>query len=393
MNNLIFFRNGSLIVIFLSGLINGVGIPNSAHAQSGLPSDAFYLHSFLSNSVNMTFLADGERSRFGWTTQGLLPSYQSYLITAAIPPQGVIGAAKTKVDPTLVASSLTDLVAVGYSAGGLVSRSETHFNPSIIKGIVTINTPNAGAFLANWLVQDYLIAHATIAIGEIARGPGGIGAQISIDLGVLLLSPLVVGITSVNSVLNGFIADMRPGSTYLNSINNPAGAEQAIEQNLLNKGGKVVEVFGIQSSPKLPAFIDFAQGQAKFRALIQNAKNIANNYQQEADRINSGRHWWQFWKWGAIWAKRWRANDWNISAQGFADLNLAWERSNDALTPSDAFITVNSQLADPACISTDQFRLRSDGNGNTSHGVANQNFNTNFDLIHDAMKRAGAIGL
>jgi len=353
------------------------------------------VHGYLHNSTDMTNLANAEQTQFVWTTLGLLPSYQSYLITVAIPPQGVVGAAKTKVDPVLLASGLIDLVAVGYSAGGLVSRSETHFDPAIIKGIVTIDAPNSGALLASWTAQNNLAMQGGFALGEIVRGPKGLGAQLSIDIATLLVSPLVVGLTASQALLNGFLADMSPGSTYLNTINDPAGAPQAIEQNLTFKGGKVAEVFGIQSSPKLPAMIDFPSGQTNYRALIQAAKDNANNYVQTAERINSGKHWWQFWKFNQIVYNLCKSIDWLITAQGYSDMNLAWKKNTDGLTPSDAFIAQSSQLGDPACLITNQFQLRSDANGNTSHIVANQNptGSNNFVVIHNAMTAAGAIGL
>jgi pimeloyl-ACP methyl ester carboxylesterase len=131
-------------------------------------------------------------------------------------------------------------IFVGHSMGGLVARYAAQYyqtaNPSMIRGVVTLNTPHQGVNIA---INGPLIAGVGVTSLSDAMyrwlncqdNGGNFGCFFAWLGGTTagLLAPLAAG----QSV--GAMADMTPGSSLLSHLNNPSQAENFLRAGIVAK--------------------------------------------------------------------------------------------------------------------------------------------------------------
>lgn len=109
---------------------------------SGIGQNVVFQHGIASNSCTWSRMINwlNQEFQFGTVITPSLPSF------SALASQGAALAQQVQ------SAGGSDYILIGHSQGGLVSRSAAQYlqvaSPSAIKGVITVDTPNAGALIA-----------------------------------------------------------------------------------------------------------------------------------------------------------------------------------------------------------------------------------------------------
>jgi hypothetical protein len=310
---------------------------NSAnlYAQASGTLNHFYLHGFSQNSGAVYDLAQYINGvTHAWTSGPELYSYSSY---PSIPGEAASADGKFKTD-----HPEGHYIGVGYSAGGLLVRhieksygSYNAISQHYMEGLVTLGTPNAGADLAGrW---EGWIAREILADAKINRGDQSFVAY-GTYLHLVATLPLGVAVGEAARAAWPFMQDMTPGSSFLSTINN--SSTRTITSSL-PRGW--CAVYGLVSKRRLPAYKcsdgNYAAAQADYQSKIDDARKKSHDWDNKANDYASG-GWWHrlIHKLDCIWART-RAGDWHACADGWEDLNDAWEWTTGDRGESDGFIS------------------------------------------------------
>jgi hypothetical protein len=325
--------------IVLPGTIYAQTSKTAPHIQaSDTILNHFYLHGFTQNSGAVYDLAHFcANQTHAWTSGPELYSYSSY--------DGIMSGAANADSHFSGDHPEGHYVGVGYSAGGLLTRqielNHGYWDPSTqhyLEGLVTLDAPNAGADLAGrW--EGYL-ARFILAEAKIDRG-----AQSFVSYGVYLnlvtAYPLAVALGEAARAGWPFMQDMTPHSIFLTVINTPA--VQSVTTSLPRGWSGV---YALVVHRRLAANScyggDGTAYQAKqdqYQKTIDSARGNAHSHDSKANDDARGGWWHKFTHWpDCVW-NRMRAGDWNASADGWEDLNDAWEWGTADRGESDGFIS------------------------------------------------------
>jgi pimeloyl-ACP methyl ester carboxylesterase len=163
---------------------------------SGGTINILYQHGFASSAAAWCQMSDYVRERFrvGTELRHTLTWYASYEDQAADLGNRLHNDAATYPGP---------YVLVGHSNGGIVNRymAQTLRDPSLVAGVVTISSPHAGAYLANFTQNVMLAAIAVPFVGAsfgcdiadayVCRRTGALGAEMITALAPILLTNAV----------------------------------------------------------------------------------------------------------------------------------------------------------------------------------------------------------
>jgi pimeloyl-ACP methyl ester carboxylesterase len=172
--------------------------------------DIFLQHGFLSN---------------GGTWDRMVPLLNQDLslnstLTPSAGDQGTANLDSWLPDIVGQLQSGTSYVAIGHSAGGLVSRELAQQNSGLVRGVISLDSPHGGAPLVNNATDDYIASFLTNQLNRLyddvfdANDP-------SIDF-VVTLGNYILGDFVANEALGLALPatqDFKVGSDYLNRLN------------------------------------------------------------------------------------------------------------------------------------------------------------------------------
>lgn len=279
----------------------------------------------------------------GFTSAPVLPQYSSvpFIPVASLGP----------ISQTSNAHPEGRYIGVGYSAGGLITRSIVNLHGVVVppargfvEGFVTLGTPHTGASITHrW---EWLLFKDAVAKSRIERGSLSLIAYGSLvfDLAISTLLTVVGEAVRANTP---FVQDLKPGSSWLSVAN--GSSWQAIENSLVR--GKTV-VYGEVVGRKRPAHnsstpADINPDQNAYQLKINEARANAHYYDRKAEELNRGGWLRRAANWVPRTWNRMRAGDWSAAANGYEELNDAWEWATADRGPSDTFISVESQTGLP----------------------------------------------
>lgn len=317
----------------------------AALAQTEAELNHFYLHGWTGDKSDMNTLATYIANQSNdWTSAPDLQNYGSF---------NSIYSQAASVDEAYKQNHPNGhYIGVGYSAGGLVERGVVNLHgkvdalhPAFVEGFVTLNTPNLGADIAHrW---EGWISKQIFAQCKIGRGDLGLAVYGNYLVGIFW-TPILVALGELIRASWQFTRDLIPGSSYFTYFNGAVG--QGIETSIPR--GKTC-VYGQAEGRKLPAYnatgddyhINVAQNA--YQQKIDDARRYSHEHDQKANGLNRGGWFRRAANWFARTYHRSRAGDWNASADGWEDLNDAWEWATADRGQSDGFISYKSQTGLP----------------------------------------------
>lgn len=250
----------------------------------------------------------------------------------------------------------TNYIGIGHSAGGLIARSVSHIQGVVprplpdnvlVRGFITMGTPNTGAIFAG---EYSAFAYAwTAARAKIWRAPLSFFGAIGGHLFGSIMNPAIGFVGSFeraySGITNGAIENLRPGSSYLTTIN--GATRQSYEQSLPNGKACVYSEWGHW---KYPAFFgggNPAQARTDYLNEIRYFTDKNGHHDRTGGEHQSKGRWWRPWWYASAAWHRMRAGDYNAARAGMNDVAGAWEQHTSHKTNSDAFIATSSQIGLP----------------------------------------------
>lgn len=186
--------------------------------------DVYWIHGFQGEQPGRWELYEGlfERER---NLRSFTPDYGR---NRADMDNGIANAARVVENQAL---NSNNGILIGHSMGGLVAREMDRRNNRNFGGIITVATPNHGAWVANSLRANRVIPALEIGLQELTRGPANTTiANVATGLSTGLTAAELINLLWVsfgrNLVIDQLpdantqtITDVSTGSNFLNTLN------------------------------------------------------------------------------------------------------------------------------------------------------------------------------
>jgi len=316
----------------------------------------FEVHGYGQENLAMKDVKDRVNTLDDFPVNGSLLTWNSSNI------YGYNAIALREINDNLDINNKKNYVGIGYSMGGLITRSIIHTQgltpvpaPTNVdyEAFVTLNTPHQGAMMIrnwNFFMVNWINQRTQMARGEWGNFLASFAG--SIFYGVYAA---IVPFIATYSIISGPTRDGNPGSSYLNSINSTTNL--AIE-NSLKKGAVIIH--SLWGDWKFPSFnsSEFFTGASGYSAAgredyighIDRANRFVAKHQNRENSLRAKDRWWKPWIWPQRVYHRSRVGAWSATRNSYYYMETIWNIattiiSNDwnSFNKSDGYIDSHSQ--------------------------------------------------
>jgi pimeloyl-ACP methyl ester carboxylesterase len=171
-------------------------------------SNVLFQHGFLSSGATWARMTPWLESDFTFGSV-LVPSLSA---TASMSTQ------TAQLQSAIAGSGAASYLAIGHSAGGLISRNAAQLNISQVRGVVTLDTPHVGAYLLNnsqGLIDEGLVYLFNNLLGDACSVD-----SVPCDFAYIFGDAAIVGLVSYGeSTAVPATADLAYGSPFTTTLN------------------------------------------------------------------------------------------------------------------------------------------------------------------------------